>query len=492
MKKRISLILLAVLTFVLVACKPNERFQKFSLTVTCQGDAGEKEYMNVIANRYMELNSDVQVTIKDFGGKDFQSFMQYNVSQPRNLGDVIWTADDVFAEYAQAGYFVDLRPLYESDPSTDYSLYYESMLHTASFYGQFMPTTSYSGSYVSEEFGAEKNDDASHALYFAPRDYNRPVVVINTDLFRKAGIEIPEEYYTSWTYDQFFDLIKTISEKIKSYKTEDIEGVDASTIKKVANSKAIYFFLTWEPIYMTIYEALGGDPLIDENGYFNLGTEKNVEISKYINEKLSLNEYMIESNQTHFYDTQNVFMTIQVRSTIVTDAGYLKTINADGTTTYNLDFLPLPTGESELIGSGCSGYAIVKNQSTNKQTVNGVTKTTEEIAWDFIKFIISEEGQDLAGESGANVPVLKSLSETGKWLNYLDKGLNHKAFVAGKELRLKIYNIYSPKNSLRQTLRADMNSYMKQLLNQDCDVEENVSVYQSRFNEKVSEDVLLK
>ena len=82
------------------------------------------------------------------------------------------------------------------------------------------------------------------------------------------------------------------------------------------------------------------------------------------------------------------------------------------------------------------------NQSV---TVKGVTKSYADICWDFIKFVITTEGQEVAGASGSNVPVLKSLYADGAWRKVAKlSGMNHEAFVAGGELKQNWYDIYNP------------------------------------------------
>ena len=69
---------------------------------------------------------------------------------------------------------------------------------------------------------------------------------------------------------------------------------------------------------------------------------------------------------------------------------------------------------------GCTGYAISKQCPEEKR----------ELAWDFLKFVMTEEGQTAFGESGAGVPVLKSMAQDPQaaFRQYLP-GKNHEAFI---------------------------------------------------------------
>ena len=106
----------------------------------------------------------------------------------------------------------------------------------------------------------------------------------------------------------------------------------------------------------------------------------------------------------------------------------------------NLAFAPIPkftasqTGTENpttYVGFGSGGYAI-NAASKNKQ-----------LAWEFIKFTASEEGQELISSNGACVPILKSmLTQNASWMQvdtlkkpdgtYIDQS----AFIANNATRI--------------------------------------------------------
>lgn len=127
-------------------------------------------------------------------------------------------------------------------------------------------------------------------------------------------------------------------------------------------------------------------------------------------------------------------MTVVSRPIVVGQANQL---GAD-----SIDFLPFP---GEKVAVGCSGYGITTVHADEEQTANGETKKVADLAWDFIKFIISEEGQQVAGETGLSIPVLKSLLEDGKWTEWnAEQNLNHAAFLAGEDLKMTTLNHLEP------------------------------------------------
>ena len=85
----------------------------------------------------------------------------------------------------------------------------------------------------------------------------------------------------------------------------------------------------------------------------------------------------------------------------------------------DVDFVPMPAlTDAPRTAVGTIGYAM--NAKSNVKAA----------AWQFIRFVITEQGQELYGSVGTGVPVLKSLAEEGLWTKYLDdRRLNHRAFT---------------------------------------------------------------
>lgn len=112
-------------------------------------------------------------------------------------------------------------------------------------------------------------------------------------------------------------------------------------------------------------------------------------------------------------------MTFAVRPNVVSYANSLK--DADGNST--VDFVSLPKFEgveNSYIGMGCTGYAVTSQCVAEKR----------DLAWDFLKFVMSESGQDAFCRSGAGIPVLKKMAEDPEaaFRRYLP-GRNHDAFI---------------------------------------------------------------
>ena len=454
MKKILTLGLAAVVASMCVCmtgcggpAKSGHEEGKYNLEVAVQNENGEIKMMEIWEKAYEEKHPEVNIIINNFGNDDIIGYMQKKAMNQNSLPHMVWLPDDyghTFTDPAQ-GYFVDLRELYEQDASTDYSLYYESMLHAASNTGEFRPTTSYTGTYA-----GEKSDDGKYGLYFAPRDYNQIAIVYNKKLFNDLktfyGFNLADYYDPetpeTWTMERFAALIEALNTQIKS--------MGAS----YASYRAIRMNMTWEAVYTTFIDALGGDGLIVD-GDINLDSESNKGAYAYLWENFfnEANKFDINDN----FSKGTTYLTVVSRPLVLSYVPYLRDKNSG---TVMMDFIPFP---AQKVAAGTSGYGITKKHAEGTQTANGVTKTNKEIAWDFIKFIISEEGQNLGGKEGFIQPILKSLKDSGEWKQAIDPAMNHAAWFNGEELRLTTYNSFAA--SMRTALRTQMSAFFVNLTN---------------------------
>ncbi|MBR2336995.1 MAG: carbohydrate ABC transporter substrate-binding protein [Clostridia bacterium] len=420
---------------------------KFNLEVAVQNESGEIDMMNKWKSAYEAKHPEVNIIINNFGNDDIIGYMQKKAMNQDSLPHMVWLPDDYGHTFTDPtkGYFIDLRELYEKSADTDYSLYYDSMLHAASNSGEFRPTTSYSGSYA-----GTKSNDAKYGIYFAPRDYNQIAIVYNKKMFNDLktfySFDIADYYNPedpdSWTMEKFAQLIQDLNDQIKSMGAT------------YASYRAIRMNMSWEAVYTTFVEALGGDGLIND-GNINLGSAKNKAVYDYLwsNFFNEVNKFDINDN----FSKGTTYLTVVSRPLILS---YLPYLRDQSSQKIMMDFIPFP---AEKVAAGTSGYGITKKHANETQTANGVTKTNKEIAWDFIKFILSEEGQNLGGKEGFIQPVLKSLKDTGEWRQAFDPAMNHGAWFQGEELRLTTYNYFDA--SMRTALRTQMSNFFMNLTN---------------------------
>ena len=228
-----------------------------------------------------------------------------------------------------------------------------------------------------------KSKEGDDNMYWVPRDYNKVVVCYNTKIFEIAGIEKPSD---DWTFDTFED----ICERLLAAKAQITEY-----------SGSPYFWpadmrLQWAASYYPVISSYGGGLIDKENNkaFANLNAVK-----KGFNYLLS---YVDKGYCVTTDDTTDAFSNKQT-AIIFTSRPDVPTYNQylGG----EVDFASFPiladATENSYIGMGCTGYGITESCAESKR----------EFAWDFLKFIMSKEGQNAFGKTGSGIPMLKSLAE---------------------------------------------------------------------------------
>ena len=130
----------------------------------------------------------------------------------------------------------------------------------------------------------------------------------------------------------------------------------------------------------------------------------------------------------------------------------------------DLSFAPMPKFDAAVtgladgttyVGYGSGGYALYKD-SANK-----------ELAWEFIRFAVSEEGQEIIAEDGLCIPTIKSLQTSdAAWTEYLP-GVDQSAFLfEGNTLSLATYARGVEQETEYQIYSKIKQSMMSALLNQ--------------------------
>ena len=468
------LILLATaacaITSLATACKAKVK-DKFEISISARSMVSEQAMLNLWKAEYEKLHPNVTVEVSGWGSNEgtSESYVLKNGLNRSYLTNICYTTDDSTANLAMQKNFVDLRPFFEADPETDYANYYSSMLDLTSFYGEFKPTTKYNGKYE-----CEKSDDSQYGVYFAPREYNMPAVLCNVTLM-KEHLATQEEK-DNWGPESIKNLLLRISGASEWNWTAFVSALQyISDVCADLNSSGDLGFRgcdlnnTWEPVYTTIMNDLGGDGLFttDDRGEVscNMASAKNkAAYDRIINDFGNNNKtYMLVSaSESDNFSTRRVFMTFVSYPEVGNYYEAFKKVD------YELGAINFPC---EYVAAGCGGYAIFVDKAKEVQKLKtGETAKTVDLCWDFIKYIISKDGQNVAGKEGYIQPVLKELADTGDWLQSYDGKIDNLAFETGKELRLDSYCFAEPvtRNDLRveigqvffrQLFASNMTSY---------------------------------
>ena len=467
---------------------------KYEITIACSAEMGEQVVLEKLIAAYEEKNPDVEIVLETFSDNGFEQYMLGVAADLESSANIIWTSDTYHSDWDV--YFTDLRPYYESSAETDYSLYYETTLDAASTNGYFKPTKNYTGAFRSDDLDADSDgyeDYANHSeygLYYAPREFSKPTILCNTYLFGELddayettykevnGVtEMPSDYVSTrvrlqeiasgadWdSLDDLTEFTRFLAERIYYivYNT-----TDRTLGRKWTNRAVLDLSLEWEPVYTTVMNELGVDLIGDDGGLQLEQYEAQLEAlhnAMFPTDNEELSYYTMDSGLE--FSTGNLLMTVCSRPVVLGYANMFEAMYGDTC----LEALAFPASDVAVTGSG---YAISNIWDGKGMTVNGVYKSYTELSWDFIKYIITEEGQEVAGATGLNIPVLKKLyaaegngGVTPAWRAVESLGaINHDAWVAGGELRLDTYNVFIARR--RATFRATVGDFFAALQEKD-------------------------
>ena len=366
--------------------------EKIKITVSVNGtDASEGALMQKWKQAYEAKNENVSINIKNFTSDYTQTMMGY-VQSPKQMPDIMWTTGEKHSPWSEAGAFVNLKDMIAADESIDLD----------DFYGEIVNAT-------------HKNSQ-DDGIYFMPRDYNKCILFINKIMFRAAGFTEEEinGLKDGWNYEKFMETCQRLRVAMDN-NLNPTKGIRENAVPVDAR-------MDFNASYCSFVYHYGGQFL--EGGKVNFLAEKNLNAYGEIFELIDKG-YIAESakKSSATFTTLSAAMYIGVRPAL---PGMPATAN------YDIDFLPLPL---DTIGVGCSGYAITNVAATrvSNSALNTEKKSNQEYAFDFLKFIVSEEGQRVGAETGSIIPVRKSMASDSSWTSYKNASLNHAAFVSAPE-----------------------------------------------------------
>lgn len=385
---------------------------KIEIKVSIGEENAEGELMSKWKQAYEAKNDKVKIKISTFSG-DYNETMMGYAQSPKQMPDIMWTTGETHAVWSKEGIFVNLKDMIDADAS----------INLDDFYGEILSAT--------------RTSSKDDGIYFMPRDYNKPVLFINKVMFKKAGFTDAEiaGLKDGWNYEKFL----TTCEKLRA-------GLDKKEMPLDAK-------LDFNASYCSFIKHYGGE--IVENGKVNFLSNQNVNAYSEIYNLIDKG-YIADSSTK-----ASTSFTYGMSAMMVGVRPQLPDIPA--TSDYDIDFLSLPL---EDVGVGCSGYAITSlaSERVSNSSYNADGKSNEYYAFDFLKFIVSEEGQKIGAETGSIIPVRKSMANDTSWTSYMNAGLNHAAFISApeKDFSLSMFQDFTPDEAA--TISESLAKTMAQVL----------------------------
>lgn len=245
-------------------------------------------------------------------------------------------------KYAEAGVLEPLDSYMERD-GFDFSLYTQSIVETGTYNG---------------------------VHYTVPKGTDSMAVAVNTTLFEKYGVAVPD---TDWTWDDMLAVCRELQGKIAE------AGDTIYPMAFILNSNNS----SWQPV---VYQF--GGCIFNEDGTSGYGSEESIAaiqaLVDMIDEKLIPDYQMVSdtSAEEFFISGQACMLYLPTFSSQKVEQAKME----------GVQLIKLPKAKTREFNAGSMHYGM-----------NAASEHKEE-AWRFMQYLASEEANDIVGERGIDLP----------------------------------------------------------------------------------------
>ena len=353
MRRNAALVMAGALVMGLTACGSSGNESNGDGKLVFQiWDAGQKAGMEKLTEAYMEEHPDVKIEVQATGWDEYWTKLEASATS-NSMPDIFWMHSNQMYKYADNGILADCSDIVDANSFSDISI-----------------------------ANAEGSDGK---VYGVPKDKDLVVLVYNKEIFDQAGVTYPDD---TWTWDNLTEASEKIYEQTGKY------GYMA-----YAHDQIGY----WNFVYQN------GGEILNEDGTKAEYTEKATSdaIKFYVN--LQNNDWCPTQEQFANTSATEQFFSGQGAMFFAGswDLANLCSTYTDMNGKWDVAVLPkCPNPESG------DGRAVISNSVSYATAAEGKNKDT---AMDFLKFLASEEGQKIQGESGVAIPAYNGLEDT--WVN---------------------------------------------------------------------------
>ena len=349
MRRNAALVMAGALVMGLTACGSSGNESNGDGKLVFQiWDAGQKAGMEKLTEAYMEEHPDVKIEVQATGWDEYWTKLEASATS-NSMPDIFWMHSNQMYKYADNGILADCSDIVDANSFSDISI-----------------------------ANAEGSDGK---VYGVPKDKDLVVLVYNKEIFDQAGVAYPDD---TWTWDNLTEASEKIYEQTGKY------GYMA-----YAHDQIGY----WNFVYQN------GGEILNEDGTKAEYTEKATSdaIKFYVN--LQNNDWC--PTQEQFANTSATEQFFSGQGAMFF-AGSWDLANFCSTYTdmngkWDVAVLPkCPNPESG------DGRAVISNSVSYATAAKGKNK---DLAMDFLKFLGSEEGQKIEGESGVAIPAYNGLED---------------------------------------------------------------------------------
>ena len=344
--------------------------------LTSSGDHAAKAN-DVMTTKFAETHPDIEVEVELAAG-DYADKI-FTMAAAGNLPDVLYTADIYTAPFVDAGVLLDMQPLAETDDTIDIADTYDSIMG----------------------LGRVEGDPG---LYMIPVSLDNVQVYYNKTMWEASGAPLPNP---DWTWDEFIESCKIVQEANPDVHCVGIGGQNGGG------------GFNWWAYVVPWIRGYGGDVLSADSTKSTLSTpEALAALQAYADLWVKHDVAIPLGNDLG----GNCFINQKCATwlSIPIFAGIFREGIEEGAFDWDVEVIPSHP-EGRFTGMGTFGFAVSADTAD------------PQAAWDFVKVLLSQEGQEefLRGQNAA--PLLKSMADSPIFDELEPPPANFRVFVDGQE-----------------------------------------------------------
>lgn len=299
----------------------------------------------MMVDQFQAAHPDVTVKTEVITGDDI-SVPLVAEAAAGSLPDVTFTADLYVVPFAKAGISVDMEPLAKADPSFDLSDVYENMLNLSKVDGK--------------------------GLYMIPSSYDVVTLYYNKTLFEKAGAPLPTP---DSTWDDIINSCKMIKEKTNAWCVP-------------------YSSLKWWATYVPWIVGYGGDVLSADGKTAMFSTPETLAGLQAFTDMWTKDGI---GEPSDFDVGADCFQQGECALNL-TIPGPMASLRALNPQPFDWDVEVIPSlPKGKVTGMGTYGFTVTADAKD------------PQLAWEFVKGLLSAQTQKAIALNYSGMPLLKSL-----------------------------------------------------------------------------------
>lgn len=422
MKKGLAAILTGMMAISLSACgSAGEKSSSGEKLVFQIWDHAQKDGMTALADAYMKDHPDVFIEVQVSNWDEYWTKLEAAATS-NSMPDIFWMHSNQIFKYADNGILADCSEIIDE--------------------------ANYSDTAVENAKGSDGK------IYGVPKDKDLIALVYNKEIFDEAGVEYPSD---EWTWDDLISASEQIYDKTGKY------GYMA-----YAQDQMGY----WNFVYQK------GGMILSEDGTKAAYTDDATrEAIKYY---IGLQDYDWCPTQAQFANTEAEKLCFSGKGAMYFTGNWNLGNLCETYPEMNgkWDVAVLPKCPDPVSGDG---RAVISNSVSYATAAKGKNK---ELAMDFLKFLGSEEGQKIQGESGVAIPAYNGLEDS--WVQFFaDKGYD---VQVGDLIPMFDYSVKYINNPSRSLWEPKVEQIVLDIYGGNISVDEGIEKMQEIVTQCIAED----